>query len=83
MIRWRDLFYILTGDPRGNIGNHKMRGLCPHCDEVLELDISFIDWAKRPDDEFECPHCGGEFSFNTWKKWRGLKSEIKWIFGGK
>ena len=60
----------------------KMSGLCPHCDEELELDISLTDWIKRPDDEFECPHCGGEFSFHTWRKWRGLKSEIKSIFRG-
>ena len=59
----------------------KMSGLCPHCDEELELDISLTDWIKRPDDEFECPHCGGEFSFHTWRKWRGVKSEFKWIFG--
>ena len=56
-------------------------GLCPHCDEELEIDISMIDWAKRPDEEFECPHCGGEFDRKEFGKWRGVKSEFKWIFG--
>jgi|ETNmetMinimDraft_1059919.scaffolds.fasta_scaffold22106_1 hypothetical protein len=56
-------------------------GLCPHCDEELEIDISMIDWAKRPDEEFECPHCGGEFDRKEFGKWKGLKSEFKWIFG--
>ena len=59
----------------------KMSGLCPHCDEELEIDISMIDWAKRPDEEFECPHCGGEFDRKEFGKWKGLKSEFKWIFG--
>ena len=62
--------------------NDNVSGLCPHCDEELELDISLTDWIKSPDDEFACPYCSGEFSFNTWRKWRGVKSETKWIFGG-
>tara|TARA_B110000014_G_C19725561_1_gene379043 strand:- start:64 stop:483 length:420 start_codon:yes stop_codon:yes gene_type:complete len=56
-------------------------GLCPHCHEELELDISLIDWAKSQDTEFECPHCGGEFDWKEFGKWKGLKSEFKWIFG--
>ena len=56
-------------------------GLCPHCHEELELDISLIDWAKSQDTEFECPHCGGEFDWKEFHKWKGLKSELKWFFG--
>ena len=56
-------------------------GLCPHCHEELELDISLIDWAKSQDTEFECPHCGGEFDWKEFGKRKGLKSEFKWIFG--
>ena len=56
-------------------------GLCPHCHEELELDISLIDWAKSQDTEFECPHCGGEFDWKEFHKWKGPNGIIS-IFRG-
>ena len=62
-----------TGGKSSIPWDDNVSGLCPHCHEELELDISLIDWAKSQDTEFECPHCGGEFDWKEFHGWRRRK----------